>query len=115
MELANRLKCVQNIIIVEPLFLDHQANEEKGNSIEVVTDGYITAKKRAIDELGGTGVYRLVWPELFPSLKAMCKLRKAAGEHLDYVDGLEWIARRRAHPYANMWRVTGYRRYGLFL
>ena len=55
MELAKQAK-VQNIIYQE-LFLDYPLNEERGIPIEVVMDGYITAKKRAIDELGVELVY----------------------------------------------------------
>lgn len=67
----------------------------KRNSIEVVMDGYITAKKRAIDELGVELVY-IGLDRTLPS--EQCKLRKEAGEIFGLCRWSGMDCERRRHP-----------------
>lgn len=113
MELAKQAK-EQNIIYQE-LFLDYPLNEERGIPIEVVMDGYITAKKRAMDELGVELVYIAGLDRTLSSEQCVYFVKKLE-KYLDYVDGLGMDCEEKGHPCRK--HVESYRlaeEMGLFL
>lgn len=86
----------QNIIYQE-LHLDYPLNEERGIPLDVVMDGYISAKKRAKEEMGVELVY-IAGIDRTQSSENCLRFVERLEKYLDHIDGLGMDCEELGHP-----------------